>query len=608
MRRTPSFSDTTIGRTLVILNREEKIKCALFMFFQFTFNLLDILGVILIGVLVSLSTRANSTNSSVGLVNKLLSFLGIDNISSDNQMIVLMLGTIFLLITKMVGNLVTLYKLNLFISSCSAELSSNLVLKLLSSNLLIVQAKSVQEIMFLLTQGVITMLGVIIRFIAMFGDIAMVFLMVTMLCYVNLSIAIMSIAVFGFIGVILFFASQQRALISGRMQWSLSVRSSEEINEALSSFREIFVRNRQHFYAERVKKTRLGLAKSLGQLNFLPNLNKYLLETSVTLGALLVAAFQFYSGDLNKATTSLGLFLAASTRIAPAFMRLQQNYLDYRGSLGLVKQSLNLIDDLSPVSIRKDTGDFVSSSYPGFDARISLKGVVFKYPEQYSPVLEQIDLELKPNIKYAVIGESGAGKSTLVDIILGILEPNEGTVEISGLSPKQAIEAWPGAIAYVPQTIVITNGTIAENINLGFEGIPNAQKLLDHAIDNTNLSSLITQFKLGLNSPAGDLGNRLSGGQKQRIGIARAMFTQPKLLILDEATSALDNENEEEIASALFNLEGITIVAIAHRLSTILKADEIIYIRHGRIECMGKLEDMRKLIPYLDSQLHRINK
>jgi ABC-type multidrug transport system fused ATPase/permease subunit len=203
----------------------------------------------------------------------------------------------------------------------------------------------------------------------------------------------------------------------------------------------------------------------------------------------------------------------------------------------------------------------------------------------------------------AIVGPSGAGKTTLIDLMIGVLTPTSGQVNISSKTPLNALEQWSGAVAYVPQDIVITNGTFRENVLLGYADSDLMNPLIEKAIKRAQLGELVEELPEGLNTRVGDAGNRLSGGQRQRLGIARAMLTEPKILILDEATSALDGESEVKIGLALSEMRSqTTVVIIAHRLSSLRHADRVVYINHGKIQAEGTFGEVRKLVPDFDVQ------
>ena len=208
-----------------------------------------------------------------------------------------------------------------------------------------------------------------------------------------------------------------------------------------------------------------------------------------------------------------------------------------------------------------------------------------------------------PGTAYIITGESGAGKTTLVDALLGVLEPDLGKISISGYKPLEAIAKWPGAISYLPQDILISNGTIRENVTLGYPSEIVSDELVWNALKLAKLDVFVSGLPKGLHTYVGDRGTQISGGQRQRLGIARAMLTMPKLLVLDEATSALDGETELGITEAISDLHGkVSIIMIAHRLSTIRNADVVYYMDKGLVITKGSFDEVRKLVPDFDHQ------
>jgi ABC-type multidrug transport system fused ATPase/permease subunit len=199
------------------------------------------------------------------------------------------------------------------------------------------------------------------------------------------------------------------------------------------------------------------------------------------------------------------------------------------------------------------------------------------------------------------VGSTGAGKSTLADVILGVISPQAGSVDISGVPPRVAIERWPGAISYVPQAVALVAGTVRENVALGMPDDAISDDLVWEALRRAHLADFLSESREGLDTTIGERGFRLSGGQRQRLGIARALYTRPRLLVLDEATSALDAETEQAIIRTLEDLEGeVTTITVAHRLATVRNADQVVYLEGGRIVARGTFEQVRAQVTDFD--------
>ena len=307
--------------------------------------------------------------------------------------------------------------------------------------------------------------------------------------------------------------------------------------------------------------------------------------------------------DARHAVGTLSVFLAAGTRIAPAIMRLQQSAIQIRSSIGAAMPTLVLIESLKGAPPVREVDDELDVIHEGFKSNISLVSVGLTYPGKGSPALDNVSLELVPGNSLAIVGPSGAGKTSLVDVLLGVLPADSGVVSIAGKLPLNAISTWPGAISYVPQDVTISNGSFRDNVGLGYPKEVVTDELVWSALEVAQLSDFVRLLPQGLDTPVGERGTKISGGQRQRLGIARAMFTRPKLLVLDEATSSLDGQTEADISDAIQALKGIvTVVMIAHRLSTVRTADQVIYMEKGKVLARGTFEEVRSAVPDFDSQ------
>ena len=324
--------------------------------------------------------------------------------------------------------------------------------------------------------------------------------------------------------------------------------------------------------------------------------SKYTIEVSVILGIALIAGIQFYLFDSNRAIAVISVFLAASTRIAPAIIRLQQNVIAVKSSLSGAKPTFELIDELNGVEELARTETVIRTNHADFSPRVKLSNLKFIYSDAIDETIQDISLEIAEGKFIAFVGPSGGGKSTLIDLILGLLAPSSGSITISGLTPFDAIKKWPGSIGYVPQDVFIENSTVKENICLGFNPASVPDDLVWQALQLADLSDFVKGLEGQLAYKISDAGKNLSGGQRQRLGIARALLTKPKIVIFDEATSALDAETENRVSESIMKLTGdCTVIFIAHRLSVVRSADMIYYIDKGKIVNQGTFEELRKL-------------
>jgi len=295
-------------------------------------------------------------------------------------------------------------------------------------------------------------------------------------------------------------------------------------------------------------------------------------------------------------------------------MRLQTSMGGIRNSAGSADYTYRLIDALveaevnyTPAKVAETTAkEFnaaIHAEFPGFLATVECSDVALHYPLTDRPALSNVSLSISAGESVALVGSTGAGKSTLADVILGVLLPSSGDVKISGLPPIDAVQKWPGAMAYVPQDVKVLSGTVRENVALGIPPADIDDSLVWEALQRAHLADFLQQDRLGIETPVGENGVQLSGGQRQRLGIARALYSRPRLLVLDEATSALDAETEKAVTETLDSLVGeVTLIVIAHRLATVRNCNQVIYLRDGQVAGSGSFEQVRSAVPDFDSQ------
>lgn len=598
------LGNSAVFRSLKVLPRENRIKLILATALQVGLNVLDLIGVGAIGVLGALAVTGIQSQSPGNRVSEILRLLRIDSFSFQTQVAILGIGASVVLVIRTLLSIVITKRILFFLSRQGALISSNLFTRLLGQNLLQIQARTTQETIYGLTVGVSAVtLGVVGSAVALVADGSLLAILVGAMFLVDSAVAVSCIIFFGGMGYVLYRTMNVRAQELGMLNSEMSVKSGEKIIEILESFRESLVRNTRQYYSREVRKSRLGIAEVAAEIQFMPNVSKYVIESGIVVGAVLISGIQFVAQDARHAVATLSVFLAAGTRIAPASLRLQQNLIQMKGAIGSARPTIELIDSLASSLPLAETTINLDRQHSNFNPEIKMSNIGLTYPSSEKPALDQINLELKKGQSLAVVGPSGAGKTTLVDVLLGILIQDQGSVSISGLTPKEAIQNWPGAIAYVPQNVTIMNGTIRENVALGFDPDQFTDGYVLEALAHAQLTELVNQLPDGLDTQVGERGTKLSGGQRQRIGIARALFTNPLLLVLDEATSSLDGQTESDFSEAIKRLHGeVTVVLIAHRLSTIRNADQVIYLSDGRMIARGSFDEVRKAVPDFDKQ------
>jgi len=476
----------------------------------------------------------------------------------------------------------------------------------LSKSILDIQNRTRQETLYAVTYGVtVVTLGIVGIVVALISDGILMIMMLTGLFIVNPIVALTATCFFSLVAFLMYRLLNVRAKSLGVRNINLSIESDEQILEALGTYRELVVRNRRAHYSNKIRANRYEIAETLAELQFLPNISKYIIELTIIAGALIISAIQFRFQDSTQAIGTLAVFLAAGTRIAPAALRMQQGLVQVKSNIGVAEPTLLLIDELKAASgnLWEVPEPPLNLNYPEFKPTVIINNISFTYPGMVNPSISNISISIPEGSITAIVGPSGSGKSTLTDLCLGVIQPETGEVLISGVTPSEAIAKWPGAIGYVPQDVFITNNTIEENIRLGYPDSEAAQLAIVKALRLAHLENYRTGSSESDILKVGERGFKMSGGQRQRLGIARALFTNPRLLILDEATSALDGKTEADVSASIQELKGsTTIIIVAHRLSTVRNADQVVYIANGSILASGSFDQVRHLVPDFDHQ------
>jgi ABC-type multidrug transport system fused ATPase/permease subunit len=589
----------SIRRSFKILQPEDRAKLSLVTLIQILFGFLDLLGVAIIGMVSALVVRGLNAQEPGDRVGKLLEIMQIENFQLRNQIMILGITSLVVLTSKTIFSVIVLRKTIFYLSRKSAAISNDLISRLLNKPITYISQKPTQERLFALTTGVSNLtVGVFTNLVLIVSDSALLLILLVGLLVVDPATSILTFSGFALVGITLFYLLSTHASRMGRESSNLIVKSNRQIIEVIESFRETTIRNSKWFYAKRIKIVKEELAEIDAEIKFLPNISKYVTELSIVIGITAISAFQFSKSDPNNATAVLVVFMAASTRIAPALMRLQQNAISLKTYLAAAEPTLLLAEDLEGVAKLLPTKEMFQDTHSDFRADIQLKEIEFRYPEAEVMAVKEVSLSLQHGTITALVGPSGGGKSTIVDLILGILEPTKGSVTISGVRPMEALNNWPGSVGYVPQKIFLSNGSIAENVCLGFdvENVP--ENSIWEALDAAEIGDFVRATREKLEFNVGEAGCNLSGGQRQRIGIARALLTKPKLVVLDEATSALDSETEDKVAHSINSLKGkCTLLIVAHRLSTVRMADQVCYVEGGLIKDTGSFEEMKSRNP-----------
>lgn len=396
---------------------------------------------------------------------------------------------------------------------------------------------------------------------------------------------------FLFMGVFTIFFRKVLVKI-GEESRQANVQVTKWLFQAFSGIKEIKVANRETFFIANYDRSYKDCARAQRQQSVLTYLPKPVMETVCICSLMLAMIIKItvLKSDIASFVTTLSVFAVAAFRMLPSFNKITgyiSGMMFNKPAIDAVYKDLMEIEQL----MVQKTEEQIDTQKVSLTTAIELKNVSFRYPESDRWILKEANLGIKKNTSVAFIGASGAGKTTAADLILGILQPEEGIITINGTEIKKCMASWHEAIGYIPQTIYLMDDSIRANVAFGIPDSEIDDAAIEKALREAQLDQFVHTLPDGVNTMIGDRGVKLSGGQRQRIGIARALYRNPSVLVLDEATSALDNDTEKEVMEAIDGLHGTrTLIVIAHRLSTIRKCDKIYEVGNGGFTERNKAE------------------
>ncbi|MDC1003131.1 ABC transporter ATP-binding protein [Candidatus Pelagibacter sp.] len=362
------------------------------------------------------------------------------------------------------------------------------------------------------------------------------------------------------------------------------------VSEAFGAVKELKVGGLEQTYIKSFSNSAQSYARNTSSAQVVAHLPRFILEAIAFGGILLLILYLIAkSGNFNSALPIVSLYVFTGYRLLPALQLIYGSLTQ----LTFIGASLDrLTDDLKNLKqVNRNKGQGVLS----FNKSITLKNIHYNYPNTSQSALKDISLSIPVKSIVGLVGATGSGKTTTIDIILGLLEAQKGTLEVDEkVITLQNSTSWQSSIGYVPQQIYLADDTVASNIAFGTDANNINQETVEKVAKIANLHEfIIDELPKQYQTTIGERGVRLSGGQRQRIGIARALYHDPQLLILDEATSALDSQTEQVVMDAVNNLsKNITIILIAHRLNTVKKCDIIFKLEKGRLIGQGNYDQL----------------
>lgn len=455
--------------------------------------------------------------------------------------------------------------------------------------------KNIAELQRSLQEDTAKFMQVILYSLELVAELAVCFVLVVYLLFVSKSITIIVLGLLVVCVGSFLFLTRKYSRRLGQDNQGYQGRIFQWMNQALGGIKEIKILEREEFFTEEYKKYYEKFARGLRIARTISILPKYAVEAVAISGLLvgIIVKVLFGEADMTYYISQLTVFAVAAFRLMPSVGRINEhatNMLYALPSVDLVYHDLVEIEDYieKQDSERKEDWNLQKS--------IDVKNVTYYYPDTEEPVIDDASLSIKKGQTVAFIGASGAGKTTMVDIILGLLTPQQGVVMADHINVHEKPKTFHAQIGYIPQVIYLSDDTIRNNIAFGIKQENINEQAVLRAVEKAQLTEFIDSLPHGLDTIVGDRGVRLSGGQRQRIGIARALYHDPEILVLDEATSALDNDTEAAVMEAVEHLQGMkTMIIIAHRLTTIRNVDVIYEVGDGKVTEKSKAEVFEEL-------------
>lgn len=564
-----------------------KIKLVGFFMLSFVVGLLEFIGIALVYPFILLIINPQTILNTRYYKH----FVSFSHVTSPIfNALILGLIVVCLFIAKNLFMVASLYLQNKFINNWKLALSKEFMHYYLFSpyknSLSSAPSEKIYNLTFLVNQ---TLDGFVFRIINLITNVSIVG-MILILLFVKFPMAAIITCLFVF-----FSMSVQSKFFKKKIQeisqklFKVSVISNEKTMESINNIKDIKILSAEDYFYNEYLNSQRDFIKILFESSFYASVSPYIIEILVVISLLILAAVISVQ-NINNASwmiASYALVAAAIFRIAPSLNRIQSSINSINTSRDFVK---TMIDESKKInlSLIEEKSDMTVE----FNNSIKLNNVTFAYKK--TPVIKNLNLDIKKGEFIGIIGLSGAGKSTLADIIMGLLPVDEGKIFVDDVEfNQQNFNALRKLIGYVPQQISIIEGSFKRNVAWGVPEEKIINERVIKALKMAQLEDLVNSFDEGINAKVivGSAG--ISQGQKQRLAIARALYRDSKILILDEATSSLDVETEHEITKLLTDLKGEkTIIAIAHRLSTLKSCDRLIYMKNGEIVDTGSFEDL----------------
>lgn len=584
----------TLSEIFLLLSLVQKRNFLLLQILVFLMALMEVVGITLLVPFITLITSPEIINS-----NPMMSSIYLFSSETEYSGFVIWFGilVLFVLCLSTIFSVVTTIVIAKFAAIVGAEISQKLFAYYINESWLFHANQSSAKLTKQIATEAQRLTGYILIPIANINArLVMLLMLVSIIIYVDPLVAFCGVVMLSAVYGLIYRVVKKRLIKNSAIISNSATTRFKLLNESFTGVKEVILYGRQGYFEQGFNSAINSMAFAQAENNALSQVPRYLLQF-IAFGWMVMLVIYLMTQNqesLEQIIPVLSLYALACFKLLPAFQQVYSNLTQIKGNFSAYQ---SIKDDLSRALSFASKQDFDmhdSLKALPFRESIVLKDVFFRYPKNHNNVLNGLSLKIKAKQFIGFVGHSGAGKSTIADILLGLVSPDHGYVEIDGntLNENQ-INSWQKNIGFVPQSIFLSDGTIAENVAFGVPPEKIELSKVNRALELANLMGFVQTLDEHVNSNVGERGVRLSGGQRQRIGIARALYNNPEVLVFDEATSALDGITEKAIMEAINGLSGIkTIIMIAHRLKTIQSADRIFFFDGGEVLDSGSFSEL----------------
>lgn len=597
------------------MSRKERSKWYFLTGLRALLSLLDLAGILAIGFVVT-STAIFLTSGSDP--DRTLEFIGFQLPAVNAQTLPwVSAGVLALFLAKALFSIILTKKVAFFVAKVEARSAKAIAEICFGGDLGDARKRSSEEVTFAIQVGSPFAFNVLLNAVNAFVAEAVLFLVIcTGFFLVNPIATIAAVAYFGIIAFVMQYFAGSLMNRAGKSSAEGTLRANAAISDLLSVFRELLVLGKRDKYIEGIYAGRRIAAESSATQYYLNGMPRYIIEAGLLVGVALFVLAQSLAGDIIQSAATIGVFLSGGFRLTAALLPLQNALLTISAAIPSAQKSHDILRLWEKEGFQSGIQKSVESklSVPIIQSEtvspvgIRFENVCFTYPGAAQQSIKNVSFKVDAGAQVALIGPSGAGKSTIADLVCLALTPSSGNITHFEEGEHPVTLTKLIRASYVPQRPGIVAGTILDNIALAEDKHMVDRKRAFEALRLAHLTDLIAELPEGLDTPLGNLQDGLSGGQMQRLGLARALYTNPALLVMDEATSALDAESEGEIQNALDGMRGrVTVLLIAHRLNTIQHADKVVLVEDGEIKDSGTFKELIARNPSVERVVDLMN-